>query len=137
MFDGSSTQKGAWLIACVDPVNSWKRMLIDYLKNPSAGASFKLKQKVLNYVPVGDELHKKSVNGGLLKCLDKGESYKVMGEVHEGICGSHKIRNGYFISMNITGQPQQFIAFSMSKDVRLASFMDPFKGWPADELHQY
>lgn len=65
-------------------------ILIDYLKNPSVGTNFKTKQKALNYVIVGDELYKKSANGVPLQWLNKRDTYMVMGEIHEGICGSHR-----------------------------------------------
>lgn len=46
---------------------------------------------MLNYVLVGDELYKKSAKRVLLKCLENDESYKVVSEVLECICGSHRV----------------------------------------------
>ena len=64
--------------------------MIEYLKNPSSLVDFKIKQKALKYVMLNDELYKRSTESLLLKCLDKDESMRVMAEVHEGICESHR-----------------------------------------------
>lgn len=77
------TQENSPLISCVNSIDSWKE-LSDYLQNSSIGVSFKLKQKALSYALVGNELYKRFSNRALLKCLDKSESYIVMGVVHEG-----------------------------------------------------
>lgn len=59
-------QQESSIVANLDPADSWKRILIDYLQNPSAGVSFKIKQRALNYVLVREELYKRSANGVLL-----------------------------------------------------------------------
>jgi len=52
-----------------------------------------------------EELYYQMIDGVLLRCLDKEEAKVLMGEVHEGVCGSHQSaykmkwvirRNGYF-----------------------------------------
>ena len=63
---------------------------MEYLKNPTLLIDFKVKQKMLKYILLNDELYKQSVEGLLLKCLDKSKSLKIMAEFHEGICGSHR-----------------------------------------------
>ena len=68
----------------------WRQELIQYLANPSAQVDYKLKQRALKYVLVDGELFRRSQEGMLLKCLGIEEALKVMGEVHEGICGAHK-----------------------------------------------
>ena len=40
---------------------------------------------------VNDELFKRSQEGLLLKCVNDIEVRKIMHEVHEGICGAHKL----------------------------------------------
>jgi hypothetical protein len=35
-------------------------------------------------------LHRRMVEGVLLRCLSKEEAYLAMGEVHEGLCGAHQ-----------------------------------------------
>jgi hypothetical protein len=39
---------------------------------------------------MGDELYWRTIDGLLLKCLDEEESRVAMGEVHEGMCGTHQ-----------------------------------------------
>jgi len=50
-------------------------------------------------------LYEKGVNRVLIKCLGREKSLKVMAEVHEGLCGSHRVvhtikwliyRHGYY-----------------------------------------
>ena len=57
------------------------------------------------YVLLEGELYYRTVDGVLLRCLDKEEAKFLMGEIHEGVCGSHQSaykmkwvirRNGYF-----------------------------------------
>ena len=42
------------------------------------------------YVLLNDQLYYKTVDGVLLKCLNREEAKVLMGEVHEGICGAHQ-----------------------------------------------
>ena len=65
--------------------------LIRYLNRPSSTIDLKLKQKALKYVLLYDKLYKRRAEGLLLKCLDKLEAMKVMGEVHEGVYRSHRL----------------------------------------------
>jgi hypothetical protein len=45
----------------------------------------------------------------LLKCLDWDQAKVAMGEVHEGICGTHqsapKIKGGYYEEVDFIGLP--------------------------------
>lgn len=82
-------QQDSTIVANLDLVDSWKRMLMHYLQNPSAGTNFKI-QQALNYVLVGDEMYKKRTTGVLLQCLNRKDTYKVMVQVHEGICGCYR-----------------------------------------------
>lgn len=50
-------QQESPIVANLDPTDSWKRMLIHYLQNPFCGTNFKIRQRALNYVLVGDELY--------------------------------------------------------------------------------
>jgi hypothetical protein len=52
-----------------------------------------------------DQLHYKTVDEVLLKCLNPKDTRVLMGEVHEGVCGAHQAahkmkwiirRSGYF-----------------------------------------
>jgi hypothetical protein len=43
----------------------------------------------LKYVLVDGELHRRTVDGILLKCVDREQARVAMGEVHEGLCRTH------------------------------------------------
>lgn len=64
--------------------------MINYLQKPSAKVEFKLKEKALKYIMIGDDLNVRSSNGVLLRCINQIESIRLMGEVYEGLCGSHR-----------------------------------------------
>ena len=68
----------------------WRQELIQYLVDPSIQVDFKLRQKALKCVLIDRELFRRSQEGILLKCLNEDKALKVMGEVHEGVCGAHK-----------------------------------------------
>jgi hypothetical protein len=40
---------------------------------------------------INDELYCRTAEDLLLKCLDRDQAKIVMGEVHEGICGTHQL----------------------------------------------
>ena len=42
------------------------------------------------YVLINDELYRRTAEDLLLKCLDPDQARAAMGEVHEGICGTHQ-----------------------------------------------
>ncbi len=70
--------------------DDWRYDVFQYLKNPSQSVSRKLRYKVLRYVLLDDELYYRTIDGVLLKCLSADQAKVVMGEVHEGICGTHQ-----------------------------------------------
>ena len=83
----------------------WRVKIADYLRNPSQKVTRKLRYKSTKYVLLNDQLYYKTVDGVLLKCLNREEAKVLMGEVHEGICGVHQSaykmkwiihRTGYF-----------------------------------------
>jgi hypothetical protein len=39
---------------------------------------------------MNDELYRQTMDGLLLKCLGEEQSQVAMGEVHEGLCGTHQ-----------------------------------------------
>jgi hypothetical protein len=45
---------------------------------------------MLKYVMLDNTLYRQTIDGLLLKCLDSDQSNIAMGEVHEGICGTHQ-----------------------------------------------
>ena len=65
-----------------------------------------IKRKALKYTLLDGDLYKRTTDGLLVKYVSKVESLRIMGEVHEGIYGSHKLgtkmrwlihRYGYFL----------------------------------------
>ncbi len=70
--------------------DDWRCDVYSYLKNPSQSASRKLRYKVLTYVLLEDELYYQMIDGMLLKCSSADQAMVAMGEVHEGICGTHQ-----------------------------------------------
>ena len=44
---------------------------------------------VFEYILIDNDLYRQTVDGVLLKCLDEDQARVAMGEVHEGICGTH------------------------------------------------
>jgi len=85
--------------------DDWRVKIADYLRNPSQKVTRKLRYKSTKYVLLNDQLYYKTVDGVLLKCLNREEAKRLMGEVHEGIFGAHQSaykmkwiihRTGYF-----------------------------------------
>lgn len=71
--------------------NDWRVPIKAFLKDPLAKVTRKIRRRAVSYLVVGDELYKKSLEDNLLlKCLDGMETMRVMGEVHDGVCGAHQ-----------------------------------------------
>jgi hypothetical protein len=70
--------------------NDWRTPLVHYLKNPDHIANRKVQRQALKYVMLDDTLYCRTIDGLLLKCLGSDQSKIAMGEVHEGICGTHQ-----------------------------------------------
>ena len=78
---------------------------MDYLKDPSKKVNRKIRFQAIKYVLLEEDLYYRTIDGVLLKCIDKEEAKVLMGEIHEGVYGSHQSpykmkwvirRNGYF-----------------------------------------
>jgi len=68
----------------------WRSPIINYLKDPSQIRDRKIRGQALKYTLMNDELYGRTIDGLLLKCLDSDQSRIAMGEVHEGIRGTHQ-----------------------------------------------
>ena len=69
----------------------WRVPIIQFLLDPEMDVSRKVKRRAVNYILIGDDLYKKSLQDDLLlRCIDGIEVLRVMAEVHEGICGAHQ-----------------------------------------------
>ena len=63
---------------------------MDYFRNPSQKVSWKLRYKSIKYVLLDEQLYYKTINGVLLRCLSQEDAKVLMGEVHEGVYGTHQ-----------------------------------------------
>nr|AAM14675.1 Putative retrotransposon polyprotein [Oryza sativa Japonica Group]AAN04925.1 Putative retrotransposon polyprotein [Oryza sativa Japonica Group]AAP52165.1 retrotransposon protein, putative, unclassified [Oryza sativa Japonica Group] len=70
--------------------DDWRYDVHQYLQNPSQSAYRKLRYKALKYTLLDDELYYRTIDGVLLKCLSAYQAKVAIGEVHEGICGTHQ-----------------------------------------------
>ena len=68
----------------------WRVPLISYLRDPGLGADRNILRLAFKYVLIDDELYRRTAEDLLLKCLDSDQARVAMGEVHEGICGTHQ-----------------------------------------------
>jgi hypothetical protein len=73
----------------VDP-HDWRAPLVCYLENPGHIVDRKVWRQALKYVMLDNILYRRTIDGLLLKCLSSDQSRIAMGEVHEGICGTHQ-----------------------------------------------
>ena len=111
---------------------------------------------MIKYVLLEEELYYRTIDGVLLKCIDKEEAKVLMGEIHEGVCRSHQSaykmkwiirRNGYFWPTMLEDcftyykGCQECQKFESVQRV-LASAMNPiikpwpFRGWGIDLIGQ-
>jgi hypothetical protein len=63
--------------------------LVCYLENPGHIANRKVQWQALKYVVLDNDLYHRTIDDLLLKCLSSNQSKIAMGEVHEGISGTH------------------------------------------------
>jgi hypothetical protein len=64
--------------------------LIRYLKVPTLKVDRKIRRQAFKYTLFDEDLYRRNMDGVLLKCLDNDQSKVAMGEVHQGICGTHQ-----------------------------------------------
>jgi hypothetical protein len=68
----------------------WRKALIEYITNPSSNHDRKIKRQALKYSVIDGDLYRETVDGLMLKCSSEEEARIAMGEIHEGMCGSHQ-----------------------------------------------
>ena len=61
------------------PTDDWRREIVDYLKNPSKKVNRKIRFQATKYVLLEGELYYQTIDGVLLRCLDKEEAKVLMG----------------------------------------------------------
>jgi hypothetical protein len=59
------------------------------LRDPSQKVDKGIRHIAFKFTLINDELYHRIAEDLLLKCLDHDEAKIKMGEVHEGICGTH------------------------------------------------
>jgi len=75
--------------ACAGHDKDWRKPIVDYLQDPSKRVDKTVRRMVFKYILIDNDLYSQTVDGILLKCLDEDQARVAMGEVHEGICGTH------------------------------------------------
>jgi ribonuclease HI len=72
-----------------DP-GDWRQPLKECIKEPGSVRDRKLWRQALKYALIGNELYRRTVDRILLKCLDDDQPRVAMGDVHEGLYGTHQ-----------------------------------------------
>jgi hypothetical protein len=70
--------------------DDWRTPLLRYLDNPGHIVDRKVRRQALKYIMLDNDLYRQTIYGLLLKCLGSDQSRIAIGEVHEGICGTHQ-----------------------------------------------
>ena len=70
--------------------DDWRQPYIDYLQDPSRKTDRAIRRLALKYTLVDAALYRRTADGLLLKCLNEDEARVAMGEVHDGLCGTHQ-----------------------------------------------
>ena len=70
--------------------DDWRKEIIDYLKDPSKKVNRKIRIQAIKYVLLEGDLYYRTIDEVFLKCIDKEEANVLMGEIYEGVCGSHQ-----------------------------------------------
>jgi hypothetical protein len=71
-------------------LGDWRIPLVHYLENLGHIANRKVRRQALKYGMLDNTLYRRTIDGLLLKCLGSDQAKITMGEVHEGICGTHQ-----------------------------------------------
>jgi hypothetical protein len=71
--------------------DGWRTPLVRYLENTGHIADRKVQCQALKYVMLDNTLYRRTIDGLLLNCLGSDQSKIAIGEVHEGICGTHQL----------------------------------------------
>ena len=71
-------------------VADWRVPIVTYLKDSGHSAERNIQRLAFKYILIDDELYRRTAEDVLLKCLDSDQARVAMGEVHEGIYGTHQ-----------------------------------------------
>ena len=59
--------------------DDWRKEIVDYLKDPSKKVNRKIRFQAIKYVLLEEDLNYRTIDGVLLKCVDKEEAKNVDG----------------------------------------------------------
>ncbi|GKV52447.1 hypothetical protein SLEP1_g59024 [Rubroshorea leprosula] len=133
-------QRGMTVSTCSIDVTQtdWRFPIIQYLKDQSMKVSRKTKMQALNYVLIKDVLYRRGNDELLLRCLGPDESFQMLSDVHDGICGAHQAgikmrwlirRHGFFWPSVL----KDCIAYA--KGCKSCQIHGPLQRVPASELN--
>jgi hypothetical protein len=71
-------------------VNDWRKPIVDYLQDQGQKVDRKVRWFTFKFTLVDGELYHWTADDLLLKSLDWDEAKMAMGEVHEGVYGTHQ-----------------------------------------------
>ena len=71
-------------------ISDWRNPVITYLQDPNQKTNKAVWRLAIKYTLVDDDLYRRTADGLLLKCLDEDQARVAMGEVHDGLCGTHQ-----------------------------------------------
>ena len=91
-FQFSKPELPVFLVRCSQQPNFGigGNRFVDYLQDPSKGAERQVRRLIFKYSLIDGDLYRRTAEDLLLKCLGPDEAKVAMGEVHEGICGTHQ-----------------------------------------------
>jgi hypothetical protein len=68
----------------------WRLLLLECIRDPGKTTDKRVKQQVLKYTSLDDDLYWRTIDGVLLRCLGEEQAKVAVQEVHDGICGAHQ-----------------------------------------------
>jgi hypothetical protein len=71
-------------------MEDWRTVLIECIDKTRSIRGRRIRRRALGYTVMDGLLYRQTVEGVLLKCLSMEEAKITMGEVHEGMCGTHQ-----------------------------------------------
>jgi hypothetical protein len=74
---------------CIE--EAWRESIADYVWDPSQKVDKGIRRIAFKFTLINGELYHRTAKDLLLKCLDHDQAKIVMGEVHEGNCGTHQL----------------------------------------------
>ncbi|XP_020675309.2 uncharacterized protein LOC110094419, partial [Dendrobium catenatum] len=81
-------------VCAVEEESDWRVPFVEYLKRgklpDDRSLAAQIRKRALSFSYMNETLYRRSFDQMWLRCLNNEEARKVMGEVHEGLCGAHQ-----------------------------------------------